>query len=700
MATELGKAYVQIVPSARGISGAIESELGGGGVASAATGVGSKIGTLIKGAIATAGIGAALKTAISEGAELEQSIGGIETLFGTNGKTIEQFAQNMGKSVSEVREEYNMLEQAQALALDNASKAYATAGLSANDYMQTVTSFAAALKSSGISELEAAKAADAAVIAMSDNANKMGTDMASIQNAYQGFAKQNYSMLDNLKLGYGGSATEMERLIQDASALSGIKYDINNLADVYQAINVIQDELGITGTTAAEASKTISGSAAAMKASFKNLLGYLATGQDASGAMEQLVTSAVTFLQGNLIPAIFNVAKGIPKALTAGIKASMGMLSSAMGGGDIASIGQNLITAINSGMQNATGFLDTATTFVQGLSDGINAGLPNLLNQGLTIVNGIRDGILANLPGLISSGADFVSTIINGIAQAAPMVMTAANDMVISMKTGLIAAAPSIIEGAGQVLTSLTGAFLSYIPVALENGMKLIGSLAQGLISNLPAIVGSVAKVLAGFLATVTSHLPQILQKGIELIGKLAAGIIMAIPELVGKIPQIIQSIVNAFGQYDWGSIGMNIIKGIANGLRNAVGFLIDAAKEAAGKALEGAKNFLGISSPSKVFEEEVGMEIPPGIARGILKNSGVLDQAIKKMNMDALAAANIGGAYDVTATGTRTDALEQRLDAVLMLLAQYLPGCAEKVTIDGDSLMESINQQLGLATM
>ena len=699
MATELGKAYVQIIPSAKGISGAIESELGGGGVMSAASGVGTKIAGLIKGAIATAGIGAALKSAISEGAALEQSIGGIETLFGTNGKTIEQFAQNMGKSVGEVREQYNMLEEAQSLALDNAAKAYATAGLSANDYMQTVTSFAAALKSSGITELEAAKAADAAVIAMSDNANKMGTDMQSIQNAYQGFAKQNYTMLDNLKLGYGGTKGEMERLLADASALSGIKYDISNLADVYQAIQVIQDELGITGTTALEAEKTISGSAAAMTASFKNLLGYLATGQDASGAMEQLVTSAVTFLQGNLIPAIVNIAKGIPTALMTGIKTSMSMLSGMMGGGDIASIGENLIGAINMGMQNATGFLETATTFLQGFTQGVLQGLPELLNQGVVIVNGVVQGILMNIPGLISAGVQFVSTLISGIGQALPMIMNAGNQMEISLKTGLISAIPDLIAGAGQIIVSLLDAFLTYIPQGLEMGFQLVGALAQGLLNNAPAVFANIVTVLANLLAKIAEHLPQLLQKGIELIGKLAAGLIRAIPQLVAKIPQIIQSVVNAFGRYDWGSLGRNIVIGIANGIKNAGSYIMNAVLDAAKGAFDAVKKFFGISSPSKLMANEVGRWIPPGIAQGILGNMGVLDDAMREV------ASYTSGELSVTAgisgfAANGTDNVSSKLDAILMLLSAYLPDCAEKVTIDGDSLMTSINQQLGLATM
>lgn len=285
--TELAKAYVQIIPSADGIKGKLTSALSGeassAGDAAGKT-VGTSLGSSIKKVIAAAGIGTAVvgsfKSAISEGAGLQQSLGGIETLFkGSADKVIE-----------------------------NAKNAYMTAGLSANEYMESVTSFSASLLQGLAGDTnKAADVADMALTDMSDNANKMGTSMELIQNAYQGFAKQNYTMLDNLKLGYGGTKTEMERLLADASEFSGVKYDINNLSDVYEAIHVIQEEMEITGTTAKEAASTFSGSFTSMKSAAKNLMGNLALGEDIKPAMNALVSSAGTFLFDNLFPMIGDV---------------------------------------------------------------------------------------------------------------------------------------------------------------------------------------------------------------------------------------------------------------------------------------------------------------------------------------------------------------------------------------------------------
>lgn len=241
-----GKAYVQIIPSAEGISGKIKEALGDPVRAegeSAGEGFATKMVSAIKKAVAAAGLGKAISAAITEGANLEQSIGGIETLFGDSADTMKQYA----------------------------AQAYATAGVSANTYMEQATSFAASLVSSlGGDTAAAAETANQAIVDMSDNANKMGTSMEDIQNAYQGFAKQNYTMLDNLKLGYGGTQAEMQRLLEDAQELTGVEYDISNLDDVYNAIHVIQENLGITGTTAEEAASTFSGSFASMKAAAQN----------------------------------------------------------------------------------------------------------------------------------------------------------------------------------------------------------------------------------------------------------------------------------------------------------------------------------------------------------------------------------------------------------------------------------------------
>lgn len=284
MATNLGKAYVQIMPSAKGISGMISKELDGE-VSSAGKSAGNSLVSTIKSAVVAAGIGKLFASSLMEGGKLQQSLGGVETLFKNNANMVKQYA----------------------------NEAYKTTGLSANAYMETVTGFSASLlQSLGGDTAKAAKVANTAMVDMADNSNKMGTSMELIQNAYQGFAKQNYTMLDNLKLGYGGTKQEMQRLLADAQKLTGVKYDINNLSDVYEAIHVIQKELDITGTTAKEASTTLQGSFSSMKAAFMNLLGNLSLGNDIKPALQQLASTTMTFLVGNFLPMVGNILKGLP----------------------------------------------------------------------------------------------------------------------------------------------------------------------------------------------------------------------------------------------------------------------------------------------------------------------------------------------------------------------------------------------------
>lgn len=289
--TEVAQATVTIIPNMKGSQAKISKDLGASTDSageSAGLSFGSKMVGAIKKVAAVAAIGKFIGDSLNAGADLQQSLGGIETLFKENADVVKGYA----------------------------SEAYKTAGLSANDYMESVTSFSASLiKSMDGDTAAAAELANTAMIDMSDNANKMGTDMSSIQNAYQGFAKQNYTMLDNLKLGYGGTKEEMQRLLADASELSGVEYDISNLDDVYSAIHVIQEDLGITGTTAKEASETFSGSFASMKAAAKDLMGNLALGNDITPQLQNLGESVQTFVVGNVLPMVGNIVKQIPSVL-------------------------------------------------------------------------------------------------------------------------------------------------------------------------------------------------------------------------------------------------------------------------------------------------------------------------------------------------------------------------------------------------
>ena len=546
--TELAKAYVQIIPSADGVKGKIQEALGGEAESagkSAGASVGSNLIGTLKKALVVAGIGAAIKESIEAGAELQQSIGGIETLFKDNADTVKQYA----------------------------ADAYKTAGLSANDYMQSVTGFSASLlQGLGGDTAKAAEVANMALVDMSDNANKMGSDMGSIQNAYQGFAKQNYTMLDNLKLGYGGTKSEMERLLKDAEKFSGVKYDIDNLSDVYNAIHVIQGELDITGTTAKEASTTISGSMDSMKSSFQNVLADLALGNDLSASMQGLGDSIAAVAQ-NIIPVITNIITSVPTLLVALIP--------------------QLIPIVISGAQQ----------LVQGLIDGFSQALPAISGISTQIPDGVITAISTGLPSILQKGVEVLTNVANGILQNLP----------------------SLISAAGNILGQLLNAFLAGLPGMLDAGVKLVGNIGTGLLQNGPKVLAAIGSVIAQLLSTIVSHLPELLQKGIELIGQLAAGIIEAIPKIALAVPQVISEIKTKFSEIDWGEVGSNIISGIAKGITGAVGKIKEAAEGAARKAYETAKKALGINSPSKLMRDEVGKFIPAGIAEGINQNAKVI---------------------------------------------------------------------------
>lgn len=402
----LATAYIQLIPSLEGSESTIKEELGKE-TAGAGESIGESICSKIKKAIVAAGIGKALvstiKTAVNEGAALEQSIGGIETLFGQAGLSLEEYAKRMGTTTDQVRDKYEALGRSERTMLEYAKQAYKNAGMSANEYMETATSFAASLVSSLGGDTEtAAETANMAMQDMSDNANKMGSDMESLQNAYQGFAKQNYTMLDNLKLGYGGTKEEMERLLEEAEKLSGVHYDIDNLNDVYKAIHVIQDNLGITGTTADEAARTFTGSFAAMKAAAQNLMGYMANEKlwpDVLPAIQNLMEAASTFLFDNAIPMISNFILFLPTALGLGINEIAKRIKDAgMGGiqdwlnefiinteGLFFSIGNLIVTVATWIWEHRGEFLEVGKACIQSFVDGIaqNIALPDELYEKL-----------------------------------------------------------------------------------------------------------------------------------------------------------------------------------------------------------------------------------------------------------------------------------------------------------------------------
>ena len=474
---------------------------------------------------AVVGVGAALgamtKQSLDSVSKLEQNVGGVETLFKKSSKTV----------------------------IANANKAYKTAGMSANEYMQNVTSFSASLLQSCAKNTDkAAKVADMAMIDMSDNANKMGTNMVDIQNAYQGFAKQNYTMLDNLKLGYGGTKTEMERLLADASKISGVKYDINNLADVYNAIHVIQKELGITGTTSKEAATTIEGSMNSAKAAYDNFL-------NGSGSAEELADSIAVMMENigkNLGEIIPRLAATIPELFST----LWDDMKSEMQQG--VQVGAEMITNILLGItEGIPDFLSVGGQVIMSLADSISSASPQLITAAGTAILALGSGIMQALPQMISYGVQIITQIGNAISQAAPELIPKAIEALAQFALGLISALPQLITV----------------------GIQMITSLAQGLINSIPLLIEYVPQIINSFCAAIDTGLLQLIAAGVKIIANLVIGIVQAIPQLIAALPQIVLAIYNVFMHINLLSAGANIIKTLASGLKSSGGSVISAAQ-------------------------------------------------------------------------------------------------------------------------
>lgn len=445
---ELAKAYVQIVPSADGIQGSI-SHIMGGEASSAGESAGTLLGTKLVGTlkkvIAAAGIGKMISDSLNLGGALQQSIGGVETLFKESADTVKAYA----------------------------AQAYRTVGLSANDYMEQTTSFAASLLSSVSKDTNAAaQLANMAMVDMADNANKMGTDMASIQNAYQGFAKQNYTMLDNLKLGYGGTKAEMQRLLTDAEKLSGVHYELGNLADMYSAIHVIQTEMDITGTTAKEAATTLTGSFAAMKAAAQNVLGDWSTGADLTAPMQALADTARTFLQGNLLPMIGNVLAGIPQLV-------YGLVP------EVLQTGTELVSSLAAGFaQGIPAFLSSALPQLLSFTEELRANAGQFVDAGLNCITQLLNGLIAGLPQLIAYVPDIIINIAGIINDNMPKILAQGISIIVQLIAGIIQAVPSLLANWKKILQAVLSVISAInwlnigknILTSVANGVKSMGS--------------------------------------------------------------------------------------------------------------------------------------------------------------------------------------------------------------------------------
>lgn len=601
MATQLAKAYIQVVPSAKGIAGSLRKTMNGE-ASSAGTSAGSLLSGKLKAVLASAGLGIALKSAIMEGGKLEQSLGGIETLYKGSADRMVKYAK----------------------------QAYKTSGVSANEYMEQVTSFSAGLIASlGGDTEKAAKAADTAMRDMSDNANKFGTDISSIQMAYQGFAKQNYTMLDNLKLGYGGTRTEMQRLLADAEKISGLHYDISNLNDVYSAIHVIQKEMGVTGTTAKEAATTLAGSFGSMKASAKDFVGNLTLGRDVNESLSALIESTGTFLT-NLLPAFGRIAQGLVSTMgdafpkffeTVGKKISES-------GPELVSKGLDLVTKFSENLRkNAGKFISSGAEMLVKLAEGLADSMPEFISKVPTIVSNIAKVINDNAPKLLVAGAKIIVALAKGLIKAIPT---------------LIANLPKITKATFNTFMTFDWGkigknIIRFIKAAFEKGKTEIPKVAKKIGENIVSAIKKLPKDLANLGKFAVDALKtKFTSTNWSRVGAIiVTGIVKAIGVLPGNVISLASSaargMVSAFKNISWTGLGNSIVRGIVNGIRNAASSLFAALSELASSALKHAKKKLKINSPSKLFSEEVGSAIPEGIALGITENSGYITDALDK---------------------------------------------------------------------
>lgn len=484
---ELGKAYVQIVPSAQGIKSALtemfDEETEGLGEQTGQSIGQELIGTLKK-VIAAAGIGKIISDSINMGGALQQSLGGVETLFKDSADTVKEYA----------------------------AQAYRTVGLSANDYMEQTTSFAASLLSSVSQDTDAAaQLANMALVDMADNANKMGTDMQDIQNAYQGFAKQNYTMLDNLKLGYGGTQAEMQRLLNDATKISGVKYDLGNLADMYSAIHIIQQEMDITGTTAKEAATTLTGSFAAMKAAAENVMGNWSTGADLTEPLQALADTAQTFLVDNLLPMIGNVLAGIPEIIYSLVP-------------ELLQTGTELLSSLAQGFtEGIPEFFSTALPQLLAFTDQLRDNAASFVDAGLNLITQLLNGLIAGLPDLIAYVPDIIINICGIINDNMPKILGEGVAIIVQLVAGLVQTVPSLLANWKKILEAV----LSVISAInwLNIGKNILTGVANGVKSMGTSMLNAFKGGFSSALAWIKSLPSQAVQWGKNLIQSFINGL-------------------------------------------------------------------------------------------------------------------------------------------------------------------------------
>lgn len=625
-------------------------------------------------AAATAGVAALSKAALDSYASYEQLVGGVDTLFKESSAAVQQYA----------------------------AEAYKTAGVSANTYMEQATAFSASLiQSLGGDTAAAAEYANQAIMDMSDNANKMGTNIESIQQTYQSLMRGNYAMLDNLKLGYGGTKAELERLVADAEKLTGQALDPSKFSDIITAIHAVQENLGITGTTAQEAASTIEGSLNMTKAAWSNLLtGIADDNADFSGLVDDFVSSVETAASnilprleiifsgiGQLVAALAPViAQAIPALITnvlPGLATAAGQMLMTFG----SALVENLPLLMSSAASLVTGFITylqtnlpqlatAAGTIVQTIGTGLAEAAPEIASAAGSLLQGLAAGLVDNLPTIAQGAAEIVTGFISYLSDNLPSVLAAGADIINSLVSGILNTLPAMVAQLPQIISAIVSFIASALPQILQSGVEILLNLAAGIIQTIPQLVAQIPQVISAFCSTIAANLPQIIASGIQLLVQFATGIIQAIPQLVAQLPQIISAIVSGLQALMGGivDVGRAIVEGIWQGISGAAGWLIDKIGGWASSVLSSVKSFFGIHSPSRVFRDEVGLMLAQGMALGISKGEREVLNTADELNSRLLAKEEelTRRLEDTGLDDATKQALDSQLSAVKEFRSEY----------------------------
>lgn len=563
------------------------------------------------------------KQAIEAYSQNEQLVGGVQTLFKDSAGIVQDYANN----------------------------AYKAAGMSANEYMDTVTSFTASLiQSLGGDTKAAAELGNTAVQDMSDNANKMGTDIGSIQQTYQSLARGNYAMLDNLKLGYGGTKAEMERLMSDAEKLTGEHYTVGDFGDTVKAIHAVQTQMGITGTTAKEASTTIEGSMNAMKASWQNLLaGMSDSGANMDGLIANLVDSVNTFA-GNIMPRIAPLINGMVTAAVQLLPQAVNMLTSQLLPLITAQV-PNIVSGLSQVVQAIVAALpqimSALTAALPQIVEALLTLLPQLIDACMQMLTSLIQGITEALPTLIAMLPTIVQQAASVVLANLPLIIQAGVQLLLALVNGIVGALPQLIQMLPGIVMQITDVLLNNLPLIITAGIQILIALIQGITQAIPQLVAMLPQIVVKIVRTLSAHLPEILSTGLQMMVQLAAGIVRGIGNAVSGARNVVSAIVGALRQAPGMvlDVGTNIVRGVWEGISNSIGWLRGKVSGWVHGIMQDIKGFFGIHSPSRLMRDEVGKYLAEGIGVGFEDEMG----NVSKQMIDAMPSSDaFAQSYDL----------------------------------------------------